>query len=102
LWWRNFFLKKGDCKASLIFSNNTFKYWVYGTFRMVLAEEKLPNSPIMTNVEISAHVANETYLIILEKLKSKEKAPMKASMIFTTNDIIINLGALVIGVLVHK
>jgi Co/Zn/Cd efflux system component len=37
----------------------------------------------------------------MQKSKSKEEAHMKASLIFTSNDIIINLGVLAAGLLVH-
>jgi Co/Zn/Cd efflux system component len=33
--------------------------------------------------------------------KSKEEAHMKASMIFTSNDVIINLGVIAAGILVN-
>jgi Co/Zn/Cd efflux system component len=37
---------------------------------------------------------------LLHKSKSKEEAHMKASMIFTSNDVIINLGVITAGILV--
>ena len=37
----------------------------------------------------------------LQKSKSKEEAHMQASMIFTSNDVIINLGVIVAGILVN-
>ena len=37
----------------------------------------------------------------MHKSKNKEEAHMKASMIFTSNDIIINLGVVIAGVLVN-
>jgi Co/Zn/Cd efflux system component len=39
-------------------------------------------------------------LFLLQKFKSEE-AHMKASMIFTSNDIIVNLGIIVAGILVY-
>jgi Co/Zn/Cd efflux system component len=35
----------------------------------------------------------------LQKSKSQEDAHMKASMIFTSNDVIINLGVIAAGIL---
>ncbi|MFO7615083.1 MAG: cation transporter, partial [Bacteroidales bacterium] len=43
--------------------------------------------------------ANTVCLYLLQKAKSKE-AHMQASMIFTSNDIKINLGVIIAGVLV--
>lgn len=39
-------------------------------------------------------------LYLLQRLKSKE-AHMKASMIFTSNDVIINAGVIAAGILVY-
>lgn len=68
--------------------------------RRVLGEEKLPNFSTMIIVSIFALIANGICLYILQKSKSKEEAHIKASMIFTSNDVIINLGVIVAGVLV--
>ena len=38
---------------------------------------------------------------ILQNSKNKKEAHMKASMIFTSNDVIINLGIIVAGLLVN-
>lgn len=54
----------------------------------------------MIIVSIFALIANGICLYLLQKSKSNE-AHMRASMIFTSNDIIINLGVIVAGVLVH-
>lgn len=48
--------------------------------------------------DISA-ISNSVCLYLLQKSKSEE-AHMKASMIFTTNDVIINVGVILAGVLV--
>jgi Co/Zn/Cd efflux system component len=47
-----------------------------------------------------ALVANETCLYIFQKSKSKEETHIKASMIFTSNDVIINLEVIIESVLV--
>lgn len=69
--------------------------------RRFLYAEQLPNFVSMIVVSIFALVANASCLIILQKSKSIEEAHMKASMIFTSNDVIINVGVIVAGVLVH-
>ncbi|MDX1759954.1 MAG: cation transporter, partial [Arenibacter algicola] len=52
-------------------------------------------------VSVFALIANGICLYLLQKSKSKEEAHMKASMIFTSNDVIINLGVIVAGFLVN-
>ncbi len=68
--------------------------------RRFLGFEALPVFTTMIIVSIFALIANSICLFILQKSKSKE-AHMRASMIFTSNDIIINLGVIVAGVLVY-
>ncbi|NNK21900.1 MAG: cation transporter [Winogradskyella sp.] len=68
--------------------------------RRFLAYEALPVFSTMIIVSLFALIANSICLYLLQKSKSKE-AHMRASMIFTSNDIIINLGVIVAGVLVH-
>lgn len=55
----------------------------------------------MIMVSVFALIANGICLYLLQKSKSKEEAHMKASMIFTSNDVIINLGVIVAGFLVN-
>ncbi|MFT4755949.1 MAG: Co/Zn/Cd efflux system component [Vicingaceae bacterium] len=69
--------------------------------RRFFGPEKLPDFSTMIIVSILALIANGICLYILQKSKSKEEAHMKASMIFTSNDIIINLGVIIAGVLVQ-
>ena len=60
----------------------------------------MPDYSTMIVVSILALMANSLCLYLLQKSKSKEEAHMKASMIFTSNDVIINLGVIVAGLLV--
>jgi len=53
----------------------------------------------MIVVSILALVANSICLYLLQGSKSDE-AHMKASMIFTSNDVIINSGVILAGILV--
>ncbi len=69
--------------------------------RRFFGNEKLPDFSTMIIVSIFALIANGICLYILQKSKSKEEAHMKASMIFTSNDVIINLGVIIAGILVH-
>ena len=69
--------------------------------RRFFAAEKLPDFSTMIIVSILALIANGTCLYILQKSKSKEEVHMRASMIFTSNDVIINLGVITAGLLVN-
>ena len=69
--------------------------------RRFFGADKLPDFSTMIIVSIFALVANGICLYILQKSKSKEEAHMKASMIFTSNDVVINLGVIIAGLLVH-
>jgi len=68
--------------------------------RRFLGAEKMPDFSTMIVVSVLALIANGICLYLLQKSKSKE-AHMRASMIFTSNDVIINLGVIVAGVLVN-
>lgn len=69
--------------------------------RRFFGNEKLPDFKTMIVVSIFASIANGICLYLMHKSKSKEEAHMKASMIFTSNDVIINLGVVTAGLLVH-
>ena len=69
--------------------------------RRFFGAEKLPDFSTMIIVSIFAFIANGICLYLLQKSKSKEEAHMKASMIFTSNDVIINLGVITAGILVN-
>jgi Co/Zn/Cd efflux system component len=53
----------------------------------------------MIIVSIFALIANGICLYLLQKSSSKE-AHMQASMIFTSNDVVINIGVIIAGLLV--
>ena len=67
--------------------------------RRFFGSEVLPDFRTMIVVSIFALVANGVCLYLLQRSKDKE-AHMQASMIFTSNDIVINLGVITAGVLV--
>lgn len=66
--------------------------------RRTFISEQVPDFKIMIGISILALIANWICLYLLQKSKSNE-AHMQASMIFTSNDIIINFGVIVAGVL---
>jgi Co/Zn/Cd efflux system component len=61
--------------------------------------EDTPDFRIMIIVSVLALLANSVCLYLLQKSRSKE-AHMRASMIFTSNDVIINIGVILAGILV--
>lgn len=65
-----------------------------------LGEEQMPEFKTMIIVSILALIANGICFWLLQRSKSSE-AHMKASMIFTSNDVIINLGVIIAGTLVY-
>ncbi|GGF43644.1 cation transporter [Echinicola rosea] len=68
--------------------------------RRFIGIEKMPDFQTMIIVSIFALIANVICLFLLQKGKSKE-AHMQASMIFTSNDVIINTGVITAGLLVN-
>lgn len=69
--------------------------------RRFFGADKLPDFQTMIIVSFFALIANGICLYILQKSKGKEEAHMKASVIFTSNDVIINLGVIIAGFLVN-
>lgn len=68
--------------------------------RRFFGVEALPEFKTMIAVSGLALIANGFCLYLLQRSKSQE-VHMKASMIFTSNDVIINLGVIIAGVLVN-
>jgi Co/Zn/Cd efflux system component len=68
--------------------------------RRFISSEAPPDFRVLIIVSVLALIANAIALFLLQKSKSKE-AHMKASMIFTSNDIIINSGVIIAGILVY-
>lgn len=62
--------------------------------------EQVPAFQTMVFVSVLALIGNGLCLYLLQKSKSNE-AHMQASMIFTSNDVIVNLGVIVAGGLVY-
>jgi Co/Zn/Cd efflux system component len=69
--------------------------------RRFFGPEILPNFSTMIIVSILALIANGICLYLFQKSNSKEEVHVKASIIFTSNDVIINLGVITAGILVN-
>ena len=67
--------------------------------RRFIGIEEIPDFQTMIIISFLALLANSFCLYLLQKQKSEE-VHMKASMIFTSNDVIINAGVIIAGVLV--
>lgn len=68
--------------------------------RRFLGVEQMPSFTTMIVISSMALVGNALSLFFLQKARSSE-VHIKASMIFTSNDIIVNLGVIIAGVLVN-
>lgn len=68
--------------------------------RRFLGYGESPEFILMIVISFFALIGNTACLYILEKSKSKE-AHMEASMIFTSNDIIANIGVIFAGIFVY-
>lgn len=75
---------------------------VFGMIEVVkrfIEHETIPNDTVMIVVSLLALIANAVSLVILQRTRSKE-AHIQASIIFSSNDVVINLGVIVAGLLV--
>lgn len=72
---------------------------IFEVTRRFIAVDTVPDFRTMIVVSILALIANSVCLFLLQRSKSEE-AHMKASMIFTSNDVIINSGVIIAGILV--
>lgn len=72
---------------------------IFEVIRRFIFVEDVPDYRIMIIVSVLALIANAVCLYLLQRSKSEE-AHMKASMIFTSNDVIINGGVIIAGILV--
>jgi Co/Zn/Cd efflux system component len=71
----------------------------YEVVRRFLNVDERPDYQLMIIISILALIANAWCLYLLQKSKSQQ-AHMKASMIFTSNDILINAGVILAGLMV--
>ncbi|OJX90485.1 MAG: cobalt-zinc-cadmium resistance protein [Paludibacter sp. 47-17] len=93
------FRKKKVAKLSGYFQLALALIGLIEVIRRFISFEAVPDFKTMIIVSILALIANSVCLYLLQKSKSEE-AHMKATMIFTSNDIIINTGVILAGILV--
>lgn len=67
--------------------------------RRLFGADEIPSFETMIIISFFALLGNALSLYLLQKSKSTE-AHMKASMIFTSNDVIVNIGVIIAGAMV--
>ena len=92
--------KKGIARLAGYFQITLAVLGFVEVIRRFVGVEEMPDFATMIVVSILALGANGICLYLLLKSKSKE-AHMQASTIFTSNDVIINLGVIMAGLLVN-
>lgn len=93
-------LKKKIAKAAGYFQLILAVLGFIEVIRRFVGIETIPAFQTMIFVSILALIGNGLCLYLLQKSKSKD-AHMQASMIFTSNDVIVNLGVIIAGGLVY-
>lgn len=93
--------KKGIAKLSGYFQITLAVIGFVEVLRRFIGVEDVPDFKTMIVVSIFALIANGICLYLLQLSKSKKDAHMQASMIFTSNDVIINIGVIVAALLVN-
>ncbi len=92
--------KKSIAKTSGYFQMFLAFLGFFEVIRRFIGFDTPPDFETMIIVSVFALIANGFCLYLLQKSKSEE-AHMKASMIFTSNDVIINSGVILAGILVN-
>jgi Co/Zn/Cd efflux system component len=91
--------KKSVAKVSGYFQMVLAVFGLIEVVRRFIGAEEVPAFQTMIVISLLALVGNATSLFLLQKSKNTE-AHMQASMIFTSNDVIANLGVILAGGLV--
>jgi Co/Zn/Cd efflux system component len=91
--------KKSIAKTSGYFQLALAVFGFAEVIRRFLGHGEVPVFQTMIVISILALIGNTASLFLLQRSKNQE-AHMQASMIFTSNDVIINLAVIVAGVLV--
>ena len=75
-------------------------FGIIEVIRRFLGIEEVPEFQLMIIISLFALVGNAVSLYLLQKSKSKE-VHMQASVIFTSNDVIVNIGVILAGAIVY-
>lgn len=90
--------KKHTAKAAGILQLVLALWGFFEVLQRFFGWESLPDFRLMIGISLLALAGNALCLYLLQKSKSRE-AHMQASMIFTANDVLVNLGVIAAGVL---
>lgn len=91
--------KKGVARLAGYFQLGLAALGLFEVVRRFVGTEEPPDYATMIGISVLALAANATCLYLLQRAKSEE-AHMQASTIFTSNDVVINLGVIAAGLLV--
>ncbi len=91
--------KKNIAKLSGYLQLTLAIFGILEIIKRFISKNVVPDFLDMIIISILALIGNATCLYLLHKSKSKE-AHMQASMIFTSNDVIVNIGVIIAGILV--
>ena len=69
--------------------------------RRIINPVEFPNYLTMIIISVFALIGNGIFLHLLQRSRNKDEAHMKASLIFTSNDVVINLGVNLAGLMVY-
>jgi Co/Zn/Cd efflux system component len=92
--------KKNIARASGYFQLLLAVLGIIEVTRRFLGFGEIPVFQTMIMISLLALMGNAASLYLLQRSRSQE-AHMQASMIFTSNDVIINIGVIIAGVLVY-
>ena len=92
--------KKQIAKLSGYFQMALALFGIIEVIRRFLGIEEVPEFQLMIIISLFALVGNAVSLYLLQKSKSKE-VHMQASVIFTSNDVIVNIGVILAGAIVY-
>ena len=92
--------KKNIAKSAGYFQLTLAIFGLIEVIRRFVSLETVPVFQTMIIISVLALISNGLCLFLLQKSKSEE-AHIQASMIFTSNDVIVNLGVILAGGLVY-
>ena len=92
--------KKNIAKSAGYFQLTLAVFGFIEVIRRFIGTGTIPAFQTMIIISILALIGNGLCLYLLQKSKSRD-AHMQASMIFTSNDVIVNIGVIVAGGLVY-
>lgn len=92
--------KKQIAKLSGYFQMALALFGIIEVIRRFFGIEEVPEFQLMIIISLFALVGNAVSLYLLQKSKSKE-VHMQASVIFTSNDVIVNIGVILAGAIVY-